>query len=131
MSNAYYLVCMDCKSGVLLGKTTFAKFGSENTYSFDQFGFQGDEQWVQSYNNIIDVQHFMMLHRTHELRVLPDTVDRYATDIGVPHTSPGFDDDTDPLSNRLIFLDSDVGTPDPESEANNLPNELVEKLKRF
>ncbi len=131
MSNTYYLVCMDCKTGVLLGKVVPAQYDNIETYGFDQLGYQEFNKWKSSYDQLINIQKSLMIHRTHELRVLPDTVDKYATDVGIPHSFPGFDDDRDPESNRLLFLSTDVGTPNPEFETNNLSEELIEKLKKF
>ncbi len=80
---------------------------------------------------MVNVQYFLMLHRLHELRVLPDTVDMYASVDCVPSAFPTTDDDFDPIYNRKLFLSEDVGIPDPDKEAVNISDELKSKLKEF
>ncbi|MCY7296227.1 hypothetical protein [Alteromonas sp. a30] len=132
MSNCYFLVCMDCKSGILLGKTVEAKYSdiTKSTSGFSELGTNKDH-WHFNYKCAVNLQHFLMLHRGHELRVLPDTVDKLARDKGFPNTWVGENNDPDPDYDRLSFLNQDVGIPDPESEMENLPNELLERLSKF
>jgi hypothetical protein len=69
------------------------------------------------------------LHRTHELRVLPDTVEKYASDIGFPQSFPELDRRWP--ENRVNFLETDVGTPDPDREATELPPDVIKVLRSF
>ena len=80
-----------------------------------------------------EVQHFLMLHRTHELRVLSDNVEKYAKHVGFPQTFPVHEEGEggDFRYTREAFFNTDTGCPDPEKELENLPTELVEKLKNF
>ena len=71
-----------------------------------------------------------MVHRTHELRVLPDTVMQYET-----YGSRTFidniidEDDDEPMSNRQMFFEKSIEPPDPVAEADNLPDELIKRLQ--
>jgi hypothetical protein len=132
MSNSYYLVCMECKTGIHLGKTVCARYKDVNkdTYGFSSLGHTSGNSWHGTEESFADLQHFLILHRTHELRVLPDTVDVYATDLGFPHSFP-CEENGDVQYSRSVFLQSDVGYPDPKKEMQNLPDDVVEKLKKF
>ena len=72
-----------------------------------------------------------MLHRNHELRVLPDTVEKYAGNLGIPQSFPDDDKTADPEYNRTAFFLRDVGRPDPENEADDLPESVIERLREF
>ena len=58
MSVSYYLVCMHCKSGVLLGKTIPVEYYGNDCFGFSQM-FEADD-WR-------DLQQFLVAHRLHEL----------------------------------------------------------------
>lgn len=134
MSDTYSIVCIDCKTGVELGKTVYIQYKDieKKSLGFNLLGYSDNEKsWKPNKKECSTLQHFLILHRTHELRVLPDTVDKYASFVGVPQSFPTDNDDPDPLYNRKIFLSQDVGKPEPEQEANNLPNSVIEKLKKF
>jgi hypothetical protein len=132
MSDSYYLVCMECKAGIHLGKTVNTRYKDidSDTYGFSTLGHTTENGWRGSEDSFADLQHFLMKHRTHELRVLPDTVDIYAADIGFPHSFP-CSDDSDPEYSRSAFLASDVGCPSPQAEMEKLPDSVIEKLKEF
>lgn len=132
MSNCYFLVCMDCKSGILLGKTIEAQYPdiTNPSVGFSEFGANKDF-WEFNYECSVNLQHFMMLHRGHELRVLPDTVDKFSTEKGFPNRWVGENNDPDPDYDRLDFLNSSVGHPNPKSEAETLACDVIEKLSKF
>lgn len=134
MSYDYDLVCLDCRTGIYLGKTVYTQYEDidHQTLGFNLIGYSSDEQsWEPNIKVCANLQHFLMLHRTHELRVLPDTVQKYESFIGIPQSFPTTNDDPDPSSNRKLFFSQDAGKPDPEKEANDLPQDVIEKLKLF
>jgi len=133
MSSSYFLTCLDCKTGVNLGKAIHASYPDceVSTYGFNNLGSSALGEWKPSLDNLINVQHFLMLHRGHELRVLPDTAEKYANDIGFPHSWPDSNDDLDENHNRLKYLEQKVLKPSPENELDILPQEVIEKLKTF
>jgi hypothetical protein len=126
---------MDCKVGVHLGKATSVRYSEsyKPTYGFDALGISRGNAWEPDANGCAELQHFLMLHRTHELRVLADNVEKFAADVGFPHSFPVHDDDEggDISYRKSTFFNSDVGTPDPEQEIETLPEALIEKLKTF
>jgi hypothetical protein len=133
MSYDYFLVCMECKTGIHLGKTVYTKYEGVDqvTLGFDLLGSTSEHAWSPSAKNCTDLQHFLILHRTHELRVLPETVGKYASELSVPHSFPTFDDDPDPEYNRIAFLSQDPGKPDPVKEGDELPEDVIKKLRIF
>lgn len=133
VSYSYFIVCMECKTGVLLGKAVYTKYkGIENlTYGFENLGLTSEASWKPDPDGCSKLQHFLMLHRNHELRVLPDTVHKYAGDLGVPQSFPCDADDADPEYNKTTFFLSDTGKPDPEKEADELPESVIERLREF
>ena len=133
MGVAYFLVCMDCKSGVHLGKAVATQYDEESqtTYGFSDIGHNSGNAWMPSASTVINISHFLMLHRGHELRVLPDSVEKYASVIGFPHGWPDSDDDLDPNHSRTIFLDTEIPRPSADEDLKNLPKNLIDKLKKF
>ena len=133
MSSDYYLVCIDCKTGLLLGKSIHVKFPEYDvsSYGFSSIGsLKNIEENSYAIQTCEDLQHFMMLHRCHELRVLPSEADKFAKHVGVPHSFP-VDDDAEPEYNRRLFFKSDTKVPDSKSETDALSEELIEKLNSF
>lgn len=124
---------MECKSGIYLGKATNTKYGDDlqNTFGFSDIGSYDGSRWKASENTVINISHFLMLHRLHELRVLPDSVERFADDKGFPHSWPDTDDDPDILHNRKYFLQKEITTPNPDEDINNLSDEAILKIKKF
>lgn len=45
MSAYYYLLCLDCKTGIHLGKTVYTQYEDidQQTLGFDQLGYSGDK----------------------------------------------------------------------------------------
>ena len=135
MSSSYFLVCMECKDGVNLGKKHNRKYpiAEKCTLGFASLDFSLDVKG-QPGGVLLEVEcldHFLMLHRTHELRVLPDLADKYSTDLGFPHSFPTLDDDGSEEYSREAFLNIDLGDVDPEEDMVNLSNDVIEKLKKF
>lgn len=123
MSVSYFLVCMSCKSGVLLGKSVPIDYFGNACFGFSQTGYAGSERGL-------DLQQFLLAHRLHELRVLPGNAERYASDVGMPHGFPG-SDDNDGLKERQRLANMTKEPPDPESDLAQLDVGLIERLKEF
>lgn len=70
MSISYCLVCIDCGEAFHLGKTykMQSRFHTEPSYGFGYHALAPEE----SERELVALQHFLLLHRQHELRVLPD-----------------------------------------------------------
>lgn len=133
MSSSYYFVCMECKTGILLGKSIYVEYPDYDvrSYGFSSIGtFRKDKDNSYAIETCEELQHFMMLHRCHELRVLPSDADRYAEHLGLPNSFPCFED-SEPGYIRENFFRSNMKAPDGKSEADALPKELVKKLKLF
>lgn len=132
MSYSYFIVCMECKTGVLLGKSVFTRYkNSEHvTYGFENLGCTSEDGWSPYEQGCSELQHFLMLHRNHELRVLPDTAQKYAGDLDIPQSFPCADD-SDPEYDRTAFFLKDTGVPDPEKEADELPESVIDRLREF
>ncbi len=120
MSVSYYLVCMHCKSGVVLGKTIPVEYYGNDCFGFSQM-FEADD--------LRDLQQFLVAHRLHELRVLPGSVERFASDIGVPHSFPGNDDDG--LKERQALAEMTREPPNPDFDLEQLDPVVVEQLRLF
>ncbi|GAC1032636.1 hypothetical protein thsps21_34650 [Pseudomonas sp. No.21] len=131
MSEGYYLVCMDCRVGVVLGKSIAIKYMDFPEHKF--FGFSelgGGGVWQPSIGGCADLQQFLVVHRVHELRVLPESVDMYADNVGVPHSSPDGNCGDSEYS-RTKFFTGSVEKPNPELDKVRITEELIEKLRRF
>lgn len=116
-----------------LGKAVSTQYyeTSQETYGFSDIGHNSGNGWIPSIPVVVNIDHFLMLHRGHELRVLPDSAAKYAENIGFPHEWPDDNDDLDPRHNRSSFLDKEIPRPDSDQDLNNLSKELVERLRRF
>jgi len=135
MSVSYFIVCMECRTGVNLGKPvkrTYENVGEESI-GFSSLVFTEGAKHA-SYNYLLrsveELDHFLMLHRSHELRVLPETADLHATDIGFPNSFP-VDDDSSKEYNRLVFLSQSVGEVDPCRDLESLKPEIIKNLEKF
>ncbi len=123
MSVSYFLVCMDCKSGVLLGKSIPVEYFGSACFGFSQLKEEEAEEWR-------DLQQFLLAHRTHELRVLPGNAEKFASDIGFPHSFPG-SDDSEGFKERDHLAELTKQPPDPEFDLLQLDYEVIERLKGF
>jgi len=120
MSVGYYLVCMHCKSGVLLGKAIPVEYSGADCFGFSQ---------LQRVDDCRDLQQFLVTHRLHELRVLPGSVERFASNIGVPHSFPGKDDDG--LKERKTLAEMTRKPPNPDFDLEQMDQLVIEKLRDF
>lgn len=123
MSISYFLVCMQCKTGVLLGKAVPVNYSSESCFGFSQLGETLGE-------GFLDVQQFLMAHRVHELRVLPGNVEEFASDWGVPHGFPS-SGDIDGIREREALAKRTKDAPIPEEDISKFDSVLIEKLRLF
>jgi len=134
MSYNYCLICMDCKVGIDLGKTfNHVPTGSATkSFGFESVGGRTPEMNDNGDSGIycmefIDVlQLFLLKHRTHELRVLPESIQMYEEHLGggVPNSWPSSDEYQD-------YLKQDLDPPDPVLEAQSLDDGVIAKLKNF
>lgn len=74
MGISYSIVCIDCGECYHLGKTHKVK---TKHHQSDSYGFSSIGNVSQNSDNnypqfLVGLQHFLILHRQHELRVLPD-----------------------------------------------------------
>lgn len=133
MGIAYFAVCMDCKTGIILGNPVRRDYKGieEESTGLTSFTFEEGDTNEHLLRKTEILEHFLVMHRSHEIRILPETVDQYSTHIGIPQSFPLFDDDPSPEDNRLVFLRQPVGTLDPQREADDLPPDVVSRLKEF
>lgn len=120
MSVSYYLVCMHCKSGVLLGKTIPVEYYGNDCFGFSQM-FEADD--------LRDLQQFLVAHRLHELRVLPGNAEKFASGIGLPHSFPGSDEDG--LKERELLAEMTRDPANPDLDIEQIDGLVIEKLKGF
>ena len=133
MGVTWSLCCLDCGDGVLLGKPV--KGGGPGpgpgTLGFETLGRQGDEGWAPAAEGAANLAHFLMLHRCHELRVLPETAGALATREEFPTAWPDQPGDPDPAHDRTRFLARDPGRPDPVAETAALPERVKARIAEF
>lgn len=74
MSICYNLVCIDCGESFHLGKSVKlqSEFHKIPSYGFSNIGSVNGEISDSHKQLLVGLQHFLILHRQHELRVLPD-----------------------------------------------------------
>jgi hypothetical protein len=118
---------------VYLGKSTSATFAPNNLkyFGFSNIGHMSSGEWRPDGDGCARLQHFLMVHRSHELRVLPEYIEQYATEQALPSGFPTNEEDDDPDYNLIDFFKQNAGTPDPHKEADDLPLSLVDRLRRI
>lgn len=128
MSSGYYMACVDCEIGIYLSKPISISYcaGSVNTFGFAELGGDGAQDWEPSPTGTALLQHFLMLHRGHEIRVLSQHTDRFTGEVDFPKNVYDIDETEE---SELNFLRLDVGIPDPYSEPETYPESLIEKLR--
>lgn len=133
MASYYFLVCMECRSGINLGKAVLTRYGPNQpeNYGFSGLGYFEGAKWVPELDEVVNLDHFLMLHRGHELRVLPDTVQVHVTDGAFPDSWPDMDGDVDLNHDRTRFLQQVPRKPDADAELKTLSDDVIEKLSRF
>lgn len=134
MSVEYFLCCLDCGEGVILGKPKVVRYAncSGEAFGFSALGLSAaGKLWEPSAKSGEVLDHFLMLHRGHELRVLPGTVERFAERESFPTSWPDQDNDEDPAYDRLKFLSSHAPRPDPQADLENVSDETRKKIRRF
>lgn len=88
MGISYKLVCIDCGESFHIGKShkLQSEFHKIPSYGFSNIGSLDGEFSNNHKKFLIGIQHFLILHRQHELRVLPDNT------VAVQNTWTWFDD---------------------------------------
>ncbi|WEQ50803.1 hypothetical protein LV478_02030 (plasmid) [Komagataeibacter oboediens] len=135
MSATYYLICMDCGEVVDLGKAI--KFREPKLkkeiygFAFLNDGHDDVETSEMSPVTILTwryLEHFLMRHRGHELRVLPgDLVEKYENDY-FPVYAPGDPFGTDEYVPEESYYSSHTGKPNQEKDANSVPENVIKRL---
>ncbi len=118
MSITYHVSCMDCNSGIHLGKIVRTHYGEIDIEALGVLGYERDGKWHPQEGTCMILDHFLVLHRGHELRVMPEVAAR-----GDFPRELIFDDDGEE------FLHRDVGCIDPHNEVANYPAELLDRLE--
>lgn len=134
MSYNYMLVCMDCKCGLDLGRLVKSSVGSEKKKGFAYESMGGYLQQLSSggveanYDNeFIEVlQQFMLRHHMHELRIMPETVQKYESESG-----DGILDGLINYESYGKFLNELPEQPSPEKEVNKISDYLIKKIREF
>jgi hypothetical protein len=129
MSIDYQLVCIDCLESISLGKAVSARYRKQNTksYAFDNLGMGGGENqvkdhWEPDIDGCEVLSHFLMLHRTHELRVLPDSV------LNVISLNFPINDEYDDYS-YTEFLNSELKRPRSDEDAEKVPADVIYRIQ--
>ena len=67
-------MCIDCGEGLGLGKSHIVKseFHEKTSHGFSCIGNVTDPASERAKSFLVALQHFLVLHRQHQLRVLPD-----------------------------------------------------------
>ncbi|GBQ44935.1 hypothetical protein ACM0P6_12160 [Komagataeibacter sucrofermentans] len=139
MGRYYYMVCMECGEVVNLGKAV--AFTDDRLAAPDPlygFAFTTDGHQHDDGDNISPVtimtwrylEHFMMRHRGHELRVLPDLIEKYEND-HFPVYAPGDPFGTDEYLPDESYYRSPTGRPDQDRDAARVPDSVVKRLKEL
>ena len=129
MSYSYYLTCVDCGFSVHLGKTIDVKYASipGKKNGFAMLGSDPSEGWRPSQKSIEELQQFLFVHRGHEIRVIPETVN--TRDSSIEFVFPIDDETNDPLFKRSCFFSSGESKADPNIDADRLPDDVIRRLK--
>ncbi|MBU2713400.1 hypothetical protein [Zooshikella harenae] len=125
MLQDYTLVCMDCGEGFSLGEAIFIKYNSvqEITYGYSAIT-NNDNPWSILELKAAQIQHFLMQHRLHEIRVLPQGVEKYTGSGDFPSSYLRYD-------NIKQYLATKVKKPQPDVDLNNINQCVIETLKGF
>ena len=127
MSYSYFLTCLDCGRSIHLGKTIGVEYsGIEGVKTgFAMLGGNNVSGWQPSKEVVEELQHFLFVHRGHELCVVPETVNNRAPEI--EFAFPTDDETSDPLFNRSSFFAQDVTKADAEDD--QLADDVILRLK--
>ena len=76
MSIDYNLVCVDCGEALHFGKSQKIKsrFHHTNSFGVSAIGNATKDFSEENQRFLIALQHFLLVHRQHELRFLPDSI---------------------------------------------------------
>lgn len=138
MSRDYYTVCMDCGEWFALGKSVEIQDPSlkKDVYGFAFISDGHDDEFAKADASTIKMvhtswrylQHFLMRHRGHEIRVLPEALIGPYESVSFPQYAPN-----DP-SASLDFVPeenyylSPTGLPNQEEDAMSVPQEVLHRL---
>jgi len=129
VSCSYYLVCLDCGTSIHLGKAVAVNYEdvADTKVGFASLSCSKDARKKFSRGAWAELQHFLMVHRGHELRVVPETVQHL--DSSIEFVFPTDNDTNDPLFNRSIFFENGNCKPDSIKDAEKLSNDVIRRLK--
>ncbi len=122
---AYILFCADCGEEVTVGQLIRPDESKPNDWCFRGAYFDDSHGWVDQLKLLKIVEKFLILHRIHEIRLIPDALylgrdvhDNYTLD------TIGNDKMSDVLDRPV------VPEPDPYQEAAEADEELILRLRR-
>ena len=141
MSRDYYTVCMDCGERFSLGKSVEIQDTRLNkgVYGFAFISDGHDDEFERAdpstkrmvHTSWRYLQHFLMRHRGHEIRVLPEALIGPYESVSFPQYAPH-----DP-SGSLDFVPeenyylSPTGLPTQEQDAKSVPQEVLNRLEEL
>jgi len=127
MSGSYFLSCIDCSMSILLGRPTSVKY---QEFPQQKFGFamlgSGRSGWEPFDRGVADLQQFLVIHRGHELRVIPDTIGEMESNAD---NLDGYEtDQQDRLLSRMAFFQNDDAVLDAQADKYGVPATALEKF---
>jgi hypothetical protein len=129
MGRTNFIVCMDCGEQLNLGKyiathQAFPKFVFAFIYSCSSY-FKQNETSQAKINAWVCIEHFMMRHRTHEIRVLPEElIGRFETNSFPVNDYVSFSSQ----ANVEDFISLSVGDPDQDIDAAEVDPRVRDRL---
>lgn len=125
MGYGYDLVCLDCREAFHLGKTHCKDENYQEVgWQFSGIRIDGGGR-LEKGALFATIARFLLLHRCHEIRVLPEHTTIYDVDPDMKLKDIGEDI---PLTE---FLARPVAPePDPEAEWKQIPKDVVEYMHR-
>src|SRR3569623_1543933 len=118
MSINYHLCCMDCNEGASLPKLHFTTYEEVGEATLGLLGSTVDGKWVPDRELCMLIDHFLVIHRGHELRLLSELAAQ-----GDFPREIFYSDVEEPDS--LDFLRRPVGVDDARAELDAYPDELL------
>ena len=125
MGISYGLTCIECGETYHLGKShrISTRLHDKETFGFSSIG-ACDEPTQKHAFFLIGLQHFLLRHRQHELRVFGDN-------LAVKNDGICWFDDFDCGDHSLRdLLRQEIGVPNPDSESRELDPAILERLEK-
>lgn len=134
MSYNHILVCMDCKCGLDLGRAvkSYVGEGRKPRFSYESIGGayislgQDDNEPVYDIEFVEVLQQFMLRHHMHELRVMPETIQKYESEGGNSILDCLVD-----YEDYQEYINETFEKPNPKEECEQATDELKRKISNF